>query len=317
MKLLAFIAGALLIALASKAQTASISIEDISPHLSNDAQIIWKAPTNHLPKTFWTYQKQSQRFSAAAVSNAIVLGKFELKPFPKTFDKRMTVWDKSVEGDPQPDYFSIEPEMGLLAFRRQRHHVGEGDYPPDALIKRTWQYAGQLGLDRSLLAQAIVMDGTISLPRKVDGIAFRDDMEGFSVQYGPRGEILNLSLLWPLLERVAQERAVGADEIIRCMRAFKTPVLPGNDEADYLGRVKSLASIRTLTITNITPYYTEGRYAEQPSETEPEKFVEPIAVLDAIADWGVTNAPVKLLAPFIASDVNRLMKPAHSKTKSR
>src|ERR1035441_1939985 len=121
-------------------------------------------------------------------------------------------------GDPQPDYFSMEPKLGLLSFRRQRHPVMEGETAPDALIRRTWQYAVQVGLDKTLLAQAAATDGTVSLARKVDGIAFRDDTEGFSVQYGPHGEILNLSVAWPKLERTAQETVVTPDEIVRCIR---------------------------------------------------------------------------------------------------
>src|SRR6185437_387233 len=96
-----------------------LALSDISPHLSAETKIIWKAPTNALPRSLWTYRKQPQHFSPLMVSNALLLGEFKLKPFPKSFAKQVTVWDRA--GDPQPDYFTVEPNLSLLSFRRQRH----------------------------------------------------------------------------------------------------------------------------------------------------------------------------------------------------
>jgi hypothetical protein len=46
---------------------------------STNAQIIWKAPTNNLPKSFWIYKKLPRVFSAAVISNALMLASFQSK----------------------------------------------------------------------------------------------------------------------------------------------------------------------------------------------------------------------------------------------
>lgn len=69
-------------------------------------------------------------------------------------------------------------------------------------------------------------------------------------------------------------------------------MLPEHNEADYFRRVKALATIRSLTIKTITPYYGEGKFGEQPDDNTPETFVGPVAVLDADADWGNSNATI-------------------------
>jgi hypothetical protein len=171
-----------------------------------------------------------------------------------------------------------------------------------------------LGIDKALLMHKD-NDSRVSLCRKIDGIAFQDETEGFSVQYGARGEVLSFSLTWPQLERHGQERVVSPDEIVRCIREFKTPLLRKNNERGHFARLKALSTLKSLTITKITPYYSEGRYGEWQSAAEP-KFVAPLAVLDGIADWGGTNAVIQLFSPLLSSDVDRLLsakKPSDQK----
>jgi hypothetical protein len=284
-----------------------LTLTDVSPHLSPQAQIVWKVASNDWPKELWIYEKHPQSFSGVTVSNALLLGGFKLKPFPRSFSKPITLWDKPIEGDPQPDYLTIEPNLGLLSFRRQRHPVSKGDANPTTLVARTWRYASELGLNKAQLAQGMVTDKSVSLSRRLDGLSFREDMEGLSIQYGDRGEILFLTLSWPRLERVGQGPTASAQDITGCIRAFKTPVLPKNDEPDYFARVKSYASVRTLTITNVTFHYSEGKYGEEPDDTKPERFVSPVATLDAIADWGTSNALVRLASPALATEVKKVL----------
>jgi hypothetical protein len=313
LKSFALVAVVLLPALCSEA--GAPGLEDISPHLPNDAQITWKAPTNDLPKNLWTYQKQPQSFSAAVVSNALALGGFRLTPFPNSFAKPISISDYAMEGDMCPDYFVVAPDTSTIICRREHHPVGQGDPTPDALLNRTWQYALRLGLDRALLVHKD-NDSRVSLCRRIDGIAFQDESEGFSVQYGARGEILSFSLIWPRLERLGQERVISPDEIVRCIREFKTPLLPKHKERHYFERIKALSSLKSLTIIKITPYYSEGRYGEQPRDIERPKFIGPLAILDGIADWGSTNAAIQLFSPLLSSDADRLLsvkKPSDQK----
>jgi hypothetical protein len=300
-------AALLLVSSSLCARAAGLTLSDVSPHVPAEAPIIWKALTNGLPRSLWTYKKLPQNFSGLSISNALLLGAFKLKPLPRSFTKPVTIWDTQVEGDPRPDYFAIDPNFSLISFRRQRRVVGEGDRTPAALLARVWKYAAELGLNKADLTQGVVTDNSVSLFRVVDGIPFREDMEGISVQFGAKGEICFFNLNWPKLERVAQQRTASPQDITRCIRAFKAPVLPADYEPDYLGRVKSFGSIRSLTITNLNVYYSEGRLGEQLNEQEPETHVAPIIMIEALADWATSNAPVRLLAPLTMPDARKLL----------
>jgi len=49
-------------------------------------------------------------------------------------------------------------------------------------------------------------------------------------------------------------------------------------------------------------------FGEVPTNDVPCKFVTPFAELEAVADFGNSNATVRLLSPIIASEVSRLLK---------
>lgn len=97
------------------------------------------------------------------------------------------------------------------------------------------------------------------------------------------------------------------EEIVRCIRAFKTPVFPQGDEPDYFGRVKSLSTIKTLTITRATVFYSEGEYGEEPRNGKAAVCINPMVKLDAVASWGDTNSNVQIAAPIISSDAAKLL----------
>src|SRR5208283_3399987 len=105
-------------------RAAALTLEDICPHLSTNAQIIWQAPTNQLPKSFWIYKKSPRVFSATIISNAIVLASFQNKRFPKPSTNRIIIWDNRTEGESQPPYFEIAPEYGAI--------YSLGDRAPDS-----------------------------------------------------------------------------------------------------------------------------------------------------------------------------------------
>ncbi|MGB7747563.1 MAG: hypothetical protein WBN75_09780 [Verrucomicrobiia bacterium] len=290
------------------------SLEDISPHLSTNAQIIWQAPTNHLPKSIWIYKKLPRVFSVTTISNAIVLASFRDKGFPKPSTNRVVIWDNRTEGEPQPPYFEITPENGEMSYSL-------GDRAPDspqeifkdeAAVDRAWERLAQLGIDRSQLVKTNVASYGVYgvfFPRQIDGIQFYDESEGFSFQqYGSHGKIRNFSVTLPNLQREQNSPTASAQQIIACIRAFKTPSPPNGEEPDYFGRIKNLAKATKLTITKITPYYGEGIYGETPTNNEPSRFVSPIAELEAVADFGNSNTTVRLLSPIISSDVKRLLK---------
>ena len=147
------------------------------------------------------------------------------------------------------------------------------------------------------------------MPRQIDGIQVYDESEGFSFQqFGNPRRIRYFSLTLPNLERMQKSLTASPQQIIACIRAFKTPSPPNGEEPDYFGRIKNLAKAKMLTITKITAYYGEGIYGEAPPNGETPKIVLPIAELEAVADYGNSNAAVRLLSPIISSEVIRLLE---------
>ena len=303
---------------------ADYTLEDISPHFSTNAEIIWQAPMSRLPKSFWIYKKLPQVFSEATISNAIVLASFQGKGFPKPSKYRIVLWADRGDGEPMPPDFEIEPNEGRISFSL-------GDRAPDspeaiwtnqATIERAWNCLALLGVDRTQFVKTNTAGSGawgVFLPRQIDGIQVYDQSEGFSFQqFGKEGKIRDFGLTLPNLQRQEESPTATPQQIIACIRAFKTPSPPNGDEPNYFGRIKNLAKARKLTITKITPYYGEGIYGELPTNGEPSKVVTLIAQLEAIADLGNSNADVKLLAPILSSQakklLNRPMQPAQMRS---
>ena len=309
MKTVAILAVILATAFASPA--APIILEDISPHLSTNAQIIWQAPTNHLPESFWIYKKLPQTFSATTISNAIILVSFQDKGFPKPSTNQIVIWGDRFEGEPQPPCFSILPDLGQMSFTLGDRAADSPEQIPkdEAAVKRAWDCLLKLGIDRTQFVKTnAAASGVygVFLPRQIDGIEVYGGSEGFQIQFGKQ-KVLQFCLLFPNLERNAQSQVASPQQIIACIRAFKTPSPPNGDEPDYFGRIKSLAKAKKLTISKITPYYGEGIYGEAPTNGESPKIVVPIAEIEAIADFGNSNATVRLLSPILSSEASRLL----------
>ena len=111
------------------------------------------------------------------------------------------------------------------------------------------------------------------LARQLDEVAFfsadneGDGAEGFSVEFGSRGQIRSFSLAWPNLERNQSRSTASPQQIINCIRAQKTIVLPNACEETYFQRIKALANAKTFTITKITPYYSKSIFSRMPAQT--------------------------------------------------
>ena len=340
MKTFAILAAILTTALPSPADL--VKWQDISPHLSTNAEIIWTAPTNDLPKGFWIYKKILPRiFPASVISNAIVLASLQKKGFPQPSTNRITIWEPTRENlspwddDPQAGALSIDPDFARLYYTMPRFDRDSGiDIPSDdVIVKRAWDNAFKLGLDSAQLMQKPPIsqicsfdengrDNTnnqicgriVFLCRLIDGIGFISngdgtwEAEGFWIQIGSHGKIRSFSVVWSDLKRERKSQTTNPEQIIACIRARKTIVIPNANEEKYFERVKTLANAKKFTITKITPYYGEGVYGDVPTNNEPSKFVAPIAELEAVADFGNSNMTVRLFSPVLKSDATRLLK---------
>jgi hypothetical protein len=316
------------------------TLEELWSHLFTNGPVVWQAPTNHLPNNLWVYQRLlPQIFSQMIISNAIVLGLFQRHGFPKPSTNDICILD-----DPDCDNcgcvrvcnFSIRPNDATLSFYSPDQNHLTQNIPNDATVDRLARdCALKLGVD---LAQVIektpsvhfntdtndnkltnqICGRGIFLYRQLDGIPFfsadgnGDGAEGFGMEFGSYGIIRSFSLCWSEVSRYQSEQTANPQEIIHCILAQKTIVMPNVDEEDYFARLKQLANAKKLTITKITPCYGLGMFGEVPTNDVPCKFVTPFAELEAVADFGNSNATVRLVSPILESEVSRLLE---NKTK--
>lgn len=310
--------------------------QELSTHLFTNAVIVWQAPTNHLPSSVWIYQRELPHvFSATVISNAVVLGSLQGKGIPKPSTNNFFIAE-----DKGPDYpstlatiFGIIPGDANLYYVAPNHNAGSGkDIPSDeTILRRASEYAARLGLDPAKLVRKslftnlcdadlngkttnIVCGRGVFLSRQLDGIAFfsadneGDGAEGISLELGSHGQIRSFSIRWSDFARYKSEPTASQQDIIHCIQAHKTMVLPNTDEEHYFARLKKLATAKRLTITKITPYYGESVFGEVPTNDVPCKFATPFAELEAVADFGNSNATVKLLSPILSSETSRLLE---------
>jgi hypothetical protein len=306
------------------------SLERFSPRFSTNTEIQWQAPTNRLPKSFWIYKRLPPwPFSASVISNAVILASLQDKGFPKPSTNAFFIWSAPNPCGMGFSIFSIQPATTTISFFSTNQNLSTDNVPDDETVtKRAFECAARFGLDQAHLIPKNVYSSSnaagceetltngicargIFLSRKLDGVGFFGDAnngsEGFSIEFGSRGQIRSFSFVWPNLEPDQKSLAASPKEIIRYIREHKVMVLPG-DEPNYFGRIKMLAKAKAFTITKIMPCYGEGVFGEVPTNDVPPEFVTPFAELEAVADFGNSNATVRLLAPIISSDVNRLLK---------
>ena len=234
------------------------------------------------------------------------------------------------------DFPSLQPirlSFGLIIRKASRNRLifesrrtGEKNFIPSVIVRRmqrskfsktkaaverAWDRLAQLGIDRSQFVKTNVASygvWGVSFPLQIDGIQFYDDPEGFSFQqFGSHGKIRSFRLALPNLEREQNSPTASPQQIIACIRVFKTASPPNGEEPDYFGRIKNLAKAIKLTVTKITPYYNEGAYGEVSSNNESPKYVLPMGELEAVADFGNSNLTVRFFSPVLSSDAIRLL----------
>jgi hypothetical protein len=305
-----------------------------SPAFSTNTEILWQASTNNLPKALWIYQRLPPKpFPATVISNAIVLASLQGKGFPKPSTNDFFIWEDKGPNYPGPigDIFSITPKSGTISYWLPNAGTNTADIYADKLsVQRARTYATQLGVD---LTQVDFKEATshfnqdengneltnqlcgrgIFLSRKLGGFLFwsmgteDENAGGFWIEFGSHGQIRAFSLVWPDLKRDELQQVADPQQIIACIKAQKTIVLPNANEETYFQRIKMLATAKTFTITKCVPYYIGGRLGETPTNDSPSEIIEPIAELEAIADFGNSNSTVKLLTPILSPEAKQVL----------
>jgi hypothetical protein len=127
------------------------TIEGFSPHFSSNTEIIWNAPINNLPCSFWTYRKLPLVFSATTISNAIVLASSQSKGFPQPSTNQVVIWADNDESEPRPPSFFIMPEDGQISYSLgdRAPDSTRGIFKEEATLARAWDCLSQLSIDRS------------------------------------------------------------------------------------------------------------------------------------------------------------------------
>jgi hypothetical protein len=304
--------------------------EELSAHLFTNGPIVWQVSTNHLPKHFWIYQRHLPRiFSSTIITNAIVLASLESKGFPEPSTNQTCI----VAEPPCPCVsvcnFSIDPSEAYMSFISPNYKDGSPTGIPSdgVIVKRAWDYVPQLGLNPAQMIQKsffthnvdqssntnFICGRGVFLSRQLDGVTFfsadntGSDAEGFAIEFGSYGQIRSFSFHWSALERSKNQQTASLQEISQCIRTHKTIVLPNVDEENYFARLGILANAKKLTITKITPYYMDEVFGNIPTNYVPCNFAMPFAELEAVADFGTSNATLRLLSPILSSDVKRLL----------
>lgn len=320
------------------AENSTNSLQRFSPKFSANTRIVWKAPTNQLPKTFWIYKRLSPRpFSGTVISNAVDLASLRDRKFPTSSTNSFFIWSKPNPCGMSYDVFSIEPASGSISFSSPDQNLFTNDVPSDQIVvKRAFECAGRLGLNGAELVLRKVYglsnaagcepltNGTcargIFLSRKLDGFCFYGDAnngsEGFSIEFGSRGQIRAFSFVWPNLERFQQSASLSTKQIIRCIREQKIVVVPDDNETTYFRRLEMLAHANTFTITKITPVYGDSVFGEVPTNNLPAQFITPFAELEAVADFGTSKTTVRLVSPLVLPEFDRLFLKTPIKTIS-
>lgn len=303
----------------------------VSANAFTNAQIVWQIPSNALPKTLWVYHRILPHvFPADVLSNAVVLASLQSRGFPSSTTNDFRILQQEPENWPGPIsiLFEIRPADACLYYLPGGGPVSQKEIPNDEVIIRTARRTARLlGLDQSELKQDKIftrwMDEDqdthnilgrgVFFPRQLDGIRFfsmsdsGDATEGFSMEFGERGQIRGFSVRWSDLERDRNQRVATEDEITRCIRAHKAIIVP-NFKPDDFAWLKTLAGAKKLTILKVIPYYGEGAFGEIPTNDAPYAYATPFAELEAVADVGDTRVPVKLLSPILSAEISRLTK---------
>jgi hypothetical protein len=329
MKTFAILAASLAVAFSSFADRPTL--EELSSHLFTNAAIVWQAPIANLPKSFWTFKIiRSHIFPQATISNAIVLGGIQAWGFPEASTNNTCIADDCHCSCAIHCIFSIYPPDASMCFSSPLQTSSTQKIPDDKiLIKWAWYHSYQLGVDPATVAEEgftshfntdtngnsltnEISGRGVFLSRVLDGTKFMNSgndvssSEGFWIEFGSFGLVRNFSLRWPNLERHKQSQTATVEQIIRCIHAHKTFVMPESDE-DYFTKLKKLANAKKLTISKITPYYGEGIFGEVPTNGATCNFVMPFALLKADADFGDSHSAIVLYSPLISSDVSRLL----------
>jgi hypothetical protein len=308
MKCLASTAFLLFVSFASPADSFRLEGQAYQP--STNIDIVWKA-TNDLPRGLWIYKVMPEAFSAAVVSNAMVIGRFQKKDFskgdhPLLKDKHLIYFFDWNEPNRRRRSLYIAPTLGAMEYQSEADATApvEGVPTSDEAEMLAREILFQLGIDRSLLADKVQKgyDDTttkfdrnrkqlgppqvnrrgVAFARRIDGVLLSQSWS-FLIHFGNHGAVEDFSLNWRNLLPYESRHVLTTNQIVEAIKSGKAVL------AEQFGDLTDLNQTKKLTVLKITPRYYNGRKGEA------LEFLHPYADLELVADLGNTNTALFFL----------------------
>jgi len=276
---------------------------------TNQPEIIWSVPSNHLPSSVWVYKFVPQIFSPIILSNLMYLGAFtmndqtNIEGEPAFRDKRLTYF-KSNDGARELGFF---PPYGYFYYHNfsaeAKAHELANDVPSDEqTYQRGLHYMQKLGIDCSQLAatensnvlritkcfgrrswfdkvlrtnvETIYMRG-IYFRRQIDGIDLTSD--GVDFQFGSYGKISRLEVVWRKWEPHELHPTLIPGQLIEELRSGKGKwVMSGPNQ-----------STKRITIYEVQPLYRGFQVKD--NDLNNSRFLEPFVRLETHVEAEGTN----------------------------
>lgn len=296
-----------------------------TPFNAGAAQIIWAAPTNHLPRALWVYKVVPQTLAPTIISNALAVASFtpknrarpQVSGFPYGHKEMMHFRNKE-----QSRYLNIFPDSGWIEYydgkvRVQGKDRVSGVPTEQEALALAFGYLHKLGIDRSQLAvkpdtcelrvyrdrrertrldkarnetaKEVISRG-VYFVRRIDGVDFTGlaSDAGFMVNFGNDARVAALEMVWRNLQPHRSCSLASPGQIINMIKHGRAVAM---EPLSF-----DTAKISKIQINKITPYYLGE------SGDKPQDFVFPFAALESTVDAEGKDVSIHLNVPILQSD---------------
>ncbi|MBI3849190.1 MAG: hypothetical protein HY298_02705 [Verrucomicrobia bacterium] len=291
------------------------------PFFQTNINLIWNAPTNHLPRALWVYRALPSEVSPAVISNLLALGSFTTRDRKKVPGYPHTISYADPSGKRT---LWIVPEWSDIRYRdsdADDMKIAEGVPDKQQAFELATNYLSKLGIEHSQLgrkpdsfelrpyfnegkamlyhhkgepayATNLHMRGVV-LMRALDGVEFYGGSArgGCTIEFGHHSRICQIDVAWRKFKRDKLYAVAEPEKLLKWIRTG-TAVWQSSPE----WRSPDWSSARKMTITKVTPFY----YGEARSEFDkPQNRIDPFAQLEATLDTGKTNFPILVNCPIL------------------
>lgn len=299
----------------------AIPIERLGrPFSPTNMQVNWRAQTNALPSSLWLYRASRSPIPSTVISNLMVLGSFvpqdrHQTENPQVFSfvdatSRRTLWINSewsfVEYADQ-DATNIKIAEGVPDAKNVvtlgTNHLTKLGIDPDQLAKKpgTSELRSYLndsvvtlykGLGQPPYATNLYMRGVVFM-RALDGVEFFGGAArgGCMFEFGHHAKISKIMIAWRHFEREKSYTVASPDTVLKWIHEGRAVWQPEADSIDW-------NSVKSLTITNATPYYFTETYGEF---VKPRNTAFPFVALQASVETATTNTSVQIHCPILVA----------------